>query len=230
MEIANARQFHINPSLIVDRTICIPVGELYRQLTSVLRLHKGDAVRCFDGQGAVYEGVIAHINKDGILIPVQHSFTQPKGTEVTLAIGILKNDRMRWVLEKATELGATTIIPLLTERVIKRPDVFPPRWLHILRESAEQCGRAWLPELRPITAFHDAIEAAAHPVLYSTDNAEEANVPLPVSPTLFIGPEGGFTEDEVAFAKQHGGRIASLGPYQLRADTAAVVALASRQP
>lgn len=226
MSINNAKQFHIHPSLVNDDAVVVPIGELYRQMTSVLRLRKGDAVRFFDGVGNVYEGSVAHVNRDGIVVPIQTRVTQPRGGELTLAIGILKNDRMRWVLEKATELGATTIIPMLTERVVKRPEKLPPRWSHIVREAAEQSGRAWLPEIREITRFEDALTTAEHPIVYSTA-AESSDSPVTEKPpTLFIGPEGGFTPDEIRFASRNNAHIASLGSHQLRADTAAIVALA----
>ncbi|HBU27723.1 TPA: hypothetical protein DEB00_01235 [Candidatus Uhrbacteria bacterium] len=226
METPNSHQFHIHPSLIKEEAVCVPLGELYRQMTSVLRLHKGDAVRFFDGVGNVYEGVIAHSNKDGILVPIQFRTTQPRGGEVTLAMAILKNDRMRWVLEKATELGVTTIIPLITERVIKRPETYPPRWKNIVKEAAEQNGRAWLPELRDIATYHNALTAAENPIVYSTHPSATETTPTPKPITLFIGPEGGFSSDEIAFAVSKKIPIVSLGSYQLRADTAALVALA----
>ena len=226
MSINNSHQFHIHPSLVNDDAVVIPIGELYRQMTSVLRLRKGDVVRFFDGVGNVYEGSIAHVNRDGILAPIQSRVTQPRGGELNLAIAILKNDRMRWVLEKATELGVTTIIPMITERVVKRPEKLPPRWNHIVREAAEQSGRAWLPEIREITGFEKALSTAEHPIVYSTV-AEPSDLPdTEKPPTLFIGPEGGFTSDEIRFAEHHHAHIASLGAHQLRADTAAIVALA----
>lgn len=225
MNIPNSHQFHIDPTWVVDNAVCIPVGALYRQMTKVLRLRKGDAVRCFNGVGGVYEGKIAHSNGDGIVIPVEIHRQQPRGKEVHLAIGILKNDRMRWVLEKATELGVTSIIPMITERVVKRPSKLPSRWEHILREAAEQSGRAWLPELREIQSFDQILSAAQFPVLYSTTDAPAPDQ-LPTPPTLLIGPEGGFTTDEVERAQRQGAAIVSLGVHQLRADTAALVALA----
>ncbi|PIR47704.1 hypothetical protein COV06_01770 [Candidatus Uhrbacteria bacterium CG10_big_fil_rev_8_21_14_0_10_50_16] len=229
MEINNARQFHIHPSLVREDAVCIPIGELYRQMTSVLRLGKGDAVRFFDGVGNVYEGVIAHSNKDGILIPIQTRATQPRGGDITLAMAILKNDRMRWVLEKATELGVSTIIPIITERVIKRPETYPPRWNAILKEAAEQSGRAWLPELRDVATYHHALTAAENSVVYSTHASAVDSAPTQKPVTLFVGPEGGFTQDEVDFAVSQNAQIVSLGAYQFRADTAALVALARIQ-
>lgn len=228
MNILNSRQFHIHPSLVVDDAVCIPIGDLYKQMVSVLRLHKGDAVRFFDGVGNVLEGAIAHINKDGILVPIETRSIQAQGPDLTLAMAVAKNDRMRWVLEKATELGVTSIVPMITERVVKRPDTVPSRWRHIVKEAAEQSGRAWLPHIGDITSF-DSVVSNSSNILMCAIGAIEPLSELRIgdSPTLMIGPEGGFTEHEVNAAERHGARLVSLGNHQLRADTAATIAVAS---
>ncbi len=227
-----SHQFHISPSLVRDDTVCVPLGDLYRQMVQVLRLQRGEAVRFFDGVGHVLDAHIAHINRDGILAPIDQRTEQPKAHSITLAVGILKNDRMRWVLEKATELGVTAIIPLLTERVVKRPDMAPPRWNAIVREAAEQSGHAWLPTIEPVTEFRTLIDRAdASFVLFSPEAPTGSSLPTDDRPiTLLIGPEGGFTEDEVALAKQKGATLTSLGSYQLRADTAALAAIVTSRP
>ncbi|MEK7108310.1 MAG: RsmE family RNA methyltransferase [Patescibacteria group bacterium] len=223
----NSRQFHIPSSFIREDSVCIPLGNLYRQMVQVLRLQRSEQVRFFDGVGHVLHAHIAHINRDGILASINERSEQPRGRQVTLAIGILKNDRMRWVLEKATELGVTSIIPLLTERVVKRPDVSPPRWSFIVKEAAEQSGRAWLPTVAPVTEFAALMQRVdGNTIVYHTERAEGGAIPSNDAPiTLVIGPEGGLTEEEVAAAQKKGATIASLGSHQLRADTAALAAL-----
>lgn len=223
----NARQFHIPPSYLRDDTVCVPLGNLYRQMVQVLRLQRGEQVRFFDGVGHVFDAHIVHINRDGIIASIDRTSEQPRGRTVTLAVGILKNDRMRWVLEKATELGATSIIPLLTERVVKRPDVSPPRWEFIIKEAAEQSGRAWLPTIAPVTEFSALMQRAdANTIVYHTEATGQSTAPSNDQPlTIVIGPEGGFTNEEIALAQKRGATIASLGDHQLRADTAALAAL-----
>jgi 16S rRNA (uracil1498-N3)-methyltransferase len=225
----NPRQFHVDPSMIDTGSVTITVGELYKQIVSVLKLHKGDYVRFFDGVGNESDCIIAHIGKEGIVCKVSNQRVQPRGRDLTLAIGILKKDRMRWVLEKATELGVWNIIPMISERVIKRPDTVPPRWRHIVKEAAEQSGRAWLPQIERVQTFQEIIQT--HQDLVVCD----VNTQLPITEcpsgqnTLVIGPEGGLTKEEVTVAESLGASIVSLGTHQLRADTAAVVAL-SRLP
>ncbi len=222
-----SHQFHISPSLVRDDTVCVPLGNLYRQMVQVLRLQRGEAVRFFDGMGHVLDAHIAHINRDGILAPIDQRTEQPQGRNVTLAIGILKNDRMRWVLEKATELGVTAIIPLLTERVVKRPDIAPPRWNAIVREAAEQSGHAWLPTIESVTELRALLDHADSSfIFFSPEAPMGSSIPAGDHPiTLLIGPEGGFTENEADLAKHQGATPVSLGPHQLRADTAALAAI-----
>ena len=226
MDLPNARQFHIHPSMVGNEAVSVPLGPLYRQMMSVLRLSKGDAVRFFDGLGTVIDGTIAHISKDAVLVRIENRAAQTHSSHLTLAIAILKNDRMRFVLEKATELGVKEIIPLLTERVVKRPPQVPPRWNIIVKEAAEQSGRAWLPAIAPVQTLEHVLERPERRLLMSTRAVTALENPDRNEAIVIIGPEGGFTEQELAAAEAHGASLLSLGPYQFRADTAAIVALA----
>lgn len=225
--ISGSHQFHISPSWIGDSTVTIPPGQAYKQLRSVMRIQKGDALRFFDGLGNVVEGTVAHMAPDGILVTIENRSAQIRPSSAALAIAILKNDRMRFVLEKATELGVSAIVPMISERVVKRPEITPPRWEIIIKEAAEQSGRAWLPTLEPVHSFREVIERHPNSLvchLGSVEPIERAKVSRPT--TILIGPEGGFTEEEIAFAEQKKIPIVSLGEFALRADTAAIVALA----
>jgi len=227
MLISNSRQFHISKDLISDDQVTIPISQLYKQMVGVLRLKRGDDVRFFDGIGGVYDGCIMMVGKNGIVVRIDNQSSQPRGKELTL--GILKNDRMRWVLEKACELGVSRIVPMISERVVKRPEKVPSRWFSIVKEACEQCGRAWLPELTDVASFSGVVEGGGSIILADVG----AVVPFGECvggdrEVLVIGPEGGFTADEVAFVESKGGEVGGLGDYQLRADTACVVAVCSR--
>ncbi|MBI2476886.1 16S rRNA (uracil(1498)-N(3))-methyltransferase [Candidatus Uhrbacteria bacterium] len=226
MEIPNARQFHIHPSQIGDDIVHVPIGALYRQMLSVLRLHKGDSVRFFDGLGNIVEAEFTHAGKDGALFSIRERTQQTRRKSITLAIAILKNDRMRWVLEKATELSVAGIIPMLTERVVKRPTATPPRWHIIMKEAAEQSGHAWLPTLAEPLSFKEVLALPQKKIVCSMHALHSVEPLQQNEHIVLVGPEGGFTEQELEYAEAHGANVVSLGEHQLRADTAAVVDLA----
>ncbi len=194
-------------------------------MTTVLRLNKGDAVRFFDGIGNVVEGTFAHANNDGIVITIKNRYLQTRNDGISLAIGILKNDRMRWVLEKATELGVRSIIPMITERVVKRPKTPPPRWHMIIKEAAEQSGHAWLPTLENIVSYRNALELPQKKIVCAIGSTQPLSKPSTEEHVVMIGPEGGFTSQELDLAESKGAHLMHLGEKQLRADTAAIVAM-----
>jgi len=223
----NSRQFHILPEMVHEDSVTVPIGAQYRQMTSVLRLHVGDDVRFFDGAGSEIDAQIIMINKDGILAKITGRRMQVRETRLVLALGVLKNDRMRWALEKATELGVSAVIPMISERVVKRPSSVPARWHSIVREAAEQSGRAWLPEIREIRGFRDILEDPGDAVICVPGvEAHIRDAGRFDEVTVFIGPEGGFSGDELRAAESKWARAYSLGEAELRADTAVVVALA----
>jgi 16S rRNA (uracil1498-N3)-methyltransferase len=163
-------------------------------------------------------------------------------TKITLYQALLKLDRFEWVLQKNTELGAVGFVPMITERCIigSLEDISKTkteRWWRILMEAAEQSGRARLPTLRPAVMFPTACEDAARGGLTLIPWEEEKERSLrsvlreaerpPFSINLFVGPEGGFTPEELAQAQRYGARPVTLGPRILRAETAGLVAAAA---
>jgi 16S rRNA (uracil1498-N3)-methyltransferase len=147
---------------------------------------------------------------------------------------------MDWLLQKAAELGATRIVPLITARTIVRPrrERLPAqeqRWMTILREASQQSGRSRPPELaHPCdlrTAFTDAPPNAVRLILWDAETQTALGRLLPTLPLdqpllIVVGPEGGLSPEELADASSMGGRTVSLGPLTLRAETAALAALA----
>jgi 16S rRNA (uracil1498-N3)-methyltransferase len=175
---------------------------------------------------------------------------------VTLYQGMLKSARFEWILEKGVELGVTTFVPILCRRSTAGLEEAGAakilRWRRIIQEAAEQCGRALLPALLPIRTLSDALNnlpssgqgQATAPTLsiipweeertytlrnvadeYAKRNAVAAQFIAPVH--IFIGPEGGFAPEEIQLARQHGVQPITLGPRILRAETAALVAVAN---
>jgi 16S rRNA (uracil1498-N3)-methyltransferase len=152
---------------------------------------------------------------------------------VTLAMAVLKGDRMDWAIQKATELGAGRIVPVITERVIVRPKGdrhHQERWQRIALEAAQQSERWDVPVIEPPTAF-SAIshgENVGIMLVERRDAAGLGTIALPATGrdiVLLVGPEGGWTERETATAISEGWAAAGLGEFILRAETAAIAGL-----
>lgn len=200
--------------------------------THVLRLKPGDIVNAFDGRGHEAQCRVADAGKLTIL---QQSTTQPLPCRITLAQAVPKKN-MDLIVEKATELGVTTILPLLSERTIVRLDENAgklDRWREIALESCKQCGNNWLPVIEPprkVPAFladtgpYDlkliaSLQPGAQPLTALLPSTRPASV------LILIGPEGDFTPAEISSAKNAGCLPLSLGPLVLRAETAAIYTL-----
>jgi 16S rRNA (uracil1498-N3)-methyltransferase len=208
------------PSLIVDE---------WHHATHVLRVKAGDTVNVFDGRGHEAQ---CRVEAAGKLTILTQSATPPLPCRVALAQAIPKKN-MDLIVQKATELGVAAIVPLISERTVKRPDAAPDRWHEIALESCKQCNNNWLPDIqapRPARAF---LEAPGTFDLKLIGSLQPDAKPLktilgdlrPASVLIAIGPEGDFTPAELSTAKAAGCRPLSLGPLVLRAETAALYAL-----
>ena len=216
-------------------------GELARHLAGALRMQPGEECRFIDSRERRYLGELTAVTADSITATIlREEPPAPPLRPVTLAQSIIKGHRMDWLLQKAAELGATTIVPLITTRTIVRPkrERWPAqeqRWATILREAAQQSGRSRPPELaRPCdlrTALADAPTGTLRLILSDAETETALGRLLPTLPDdqpllIVVGPEGGLTRDELAEATALGGRAVSLGRLTLRSETAALAALA----
>ena len=138
-------------------------------------------------------------------------------------------DRFEVVLQKATELGVRSILPIVTERVEIRPERYrgkQERWERIVFEAVKQSGRARTPSVEPPLPYAEAIARPGVKVMFDADIDPSPPAGATVEPqTLFIGPEGGWSEHELELARTAGARFRRLGPRRLRAETAAIVAM-----
>jgi 16S rRNA (uracil1498-N3)-methyltransferase len=212
----------------------------------VLRLDRGDPVRVFDGVGHEWAGTIHETGARRVTVAVDgpvESVPEPP-TEVTLAVGLLKGDQMDTVVRESTMLGAAAIIPLVSARVVAparaRVEAARERWRRVAVQSSKQCGRAVVPIVRDpagleavlVDATYDARVMLAEP---GTDVPADRPLVLLQPPTgdrrpralLLIGPEGGWTADEVRLAASLGAQLWRLGPRTIKAETAPAVALAA---
>ena len=202
------------------------IGDEAHHARSVLRLQTGDAVRLADGAGAAADAVIHEVTKHGIHVLVQAPVLQEDGpaTLLTVAVAPPKGDRWADLVRQLTELGVGAIVPLATARGERLPGN-PERTVRIAAEALKQCRRAHLPRLGPATDVPALVHSgAALMVLHRSGSPAAPGPPRPL--TLVIGPEGGFTTDELASFQAAGAATVCLARPVLRIETAALAAAA----
>lgn len=208
------------------------VDDEFSHLTHVMRKSVGDDILVVDGVGTAYQTTIEEIGKRTARCAIRNRFARlhEPPVDVTLAVGILKNpSRFDVLVEKATELGVNRIVPLLTERTIPR-HAKADRWQKIALAAMKQSGRCVLPVVEPLTQFLEFItNVDAEVKIIPHEKSGQATFAPAASTTvaICIGPEGGFSENEIAMASDAGFAPVSLGERRLRTETAAVVAVAT---
>lgn len=207
----------------------ILVGDEARHLARVLRAKVGDAVRVFDGSGLEWTARVVTIGRDEVTLDVGVPMpARPVPRHVlTLAVALPKGDRQKWLVEKLTELAVDRLVPLVTARgVAEATESARGRLERGVIEACKQCGRNTLMEIAaPVTLealadrHPDALRLIAHPDGRPLDEVVRGPADEIVAA---IGPEGGFTPDEIAAAERLGFERVSLGPHILRIETAAI--------
>ena len=201
----------------------------------VTRVAPGDPVEILDLEGAVGVGRLAAWQGRGCVVEVDR-VERERGEPpepLVLGLGVLHTDAFDWAVEKACELGATAVVPVVTGRVQgRRHDRRTARWQRLADAAVTQCGRSRPPRVAEPAPLEDFVAAAAG-VRVLADLADAGARP-PVAPdgtgiTVLVGPEGGFSADEAEAARRAGFVSLGLGPRVLRAETAAVAALAAVQ-
>lgn len=219
------------------KTLAVYDEDFLNQWRNVLRLKTGDVLILCDGAGREAEATIIEMKKNVINLTINDINTPEREPvkSATLYCALLKRENFELVIQKTTEIGISRIVPLLTERTVKT-GFNRDRLEKIIREACEQSGRTTLPSLAEPTKFGDAIkntepkETFLFDLSGSTFNFKPARTADEVQSgrlstlNLFVGPEGGFSESEVAIASESGCTIASLGNLTLRGETAAIVA------
>ena len=202
----------------------LPEGEA-RHVLKVLRGRDGDPLEVVDADGRLFLAELG-AGDEARVLEVLEGYEE---VGLSLYQAVPKGGRMDLVVEKATEVGATRIVPLLTERGLVRPgDAKVGRWRRVAEAAARQSLRMVVPEVAQPVSFSEAVrEAGGEGVLLHNEpdlGPLEAVVSAPAS--LFVGPEGGWSEEELQAAEEAGLALAQLGPYRLRSETAGVVAAA----
>jgi 16S rRNA (uracil1498-N3)-methyltransferase len=228
--------FYIPAEFIIDQHIAIE-GDEAKHISRVLRKQPGDRIWVVDGAGKAFDVVIRLVAPEMIECEIlyEHHHLHEPDIEVTLAVAQLKNpSRMDWIIEKATELGVRTIIPLQTERTIARSPK-EDRWNNIALAAMKQSGRCILPKITPpkdlevVLANSSEYDVKLIPyertdhILFIAEALKHRKPPR--SALILIGPEGGFTDDEVTQAEKFAFTQVSLGRRRLRTETAAIIAV-----
>ena len=234
-------RFYINPRLWNPENLSLDVGESHHAL-DVLRMKAGDRATVFNGCGAEATVEFASVDKSEITLKkISTAKSAPISCSITIGQAIPKGKNMDLIIEKATELGASGIAPLLSERTIVRCDeaealAKQQKWQRVAIEAAKQCGQNWLPTVgKPQTPkeFFQAGEkfdlmliASLQPDSQSLKTVLADHGPKkPVRVLILVGPEGDFTPAEINLAKGSGCRPITLGPIILRSETAAIYCL-----
>lgn len=230
-----------SPILIKDDQISI-TGEKARYLTSVLRCEKGDEITVLDGKGNCFKTKILRSDKREVIAAVLEKFTcnTESNINIYLAQGLLKGQKMDMVIQKVTELGVKEILPIITERSQPRETRKIARWRNIAEEASRQSGRSITPHVHEPMKFHDIFSLLPSPqtlkgLLFYEEGGMKISEAIHdfskggqrgITVFIAIGPEGGFSRTEVSFAEENGFVTTSLGKRILRAETAAISAVA----
>jgi 16S rRNA (uracil1498-N3)-methyltransferase len=220
--------------------VVLPEGESHH-IRSVLRLQTGRQVELFDGEGGVHLAELVEISGKVRARIISSTLDQEGiGTPLWVCQGLLKGKNMDTVVQKCTELGVSTFLPVFTSRCQGRPDPARDgkrheRWLRIVEEACKQCGRSRPMELLETADFPDISEfpgagSAGLKILFWEEERDvriQDVISLRNGGTVYmlLGPEGGFTKDEVAEAGDAGWRTVSLGKRILRAETATLASV-----
>ena len=235
-------RFFVHTDCINGETVELP-EEVSRQLIQVLRCRPGNQIILLDNSGMEYHVKLENVKPKhvtGTVTNVSKCTGDPKA-KVTLYQGILKSDRFEFVLQKGTELGVSDFVPTLCSRSIPTPnrnnwsDNRQTRWRKIITEAAEQSGRAVIPTLRNPIEFQAACDHVKgfKLILWEYENGISLKRALTalndedyfnMQTSVFVGPEGGFTQDEIDHARTRSITTVSLGNRTLRAETAGIAA------
>jgi 16S rRNA (uracil1498-N3)-methyltransferase len=224
------------PELLSDRDTITVSGDKARYLSTVLRCNKGDTVIIIDAHGTQYSAEISRISKKEILLNIMLTldYETESSLRITLLQGIMKGQKMDLIVQKASELGVQKIIPVVTERSLIRQTRKLARWRKIAEEASRQSGRRIVTEINEFLDFQHLCDGrrriSGKGILFWEEGGERLSAVLkkvgsPPEITLFVGPEGGFTQKEVKTIAEKGYSIATLGKRILRAETAAISAV-----
>lgn len=235
--------FYVKPKNVYEDKFVI-TGDEFHHAKNVLRKKRGDIITAVDGIGNEYVGIIDEIDYDKIVGSISKITRKPREPilDVTVIQGLIKGNRFKYFVEKSTEIGVNRIIPVWTDKSIsKNLEGDKKRWENIAISAMKQSGRSVLPEIFDICSFKEGIEKVDKCDLKLIAHAEckrgmksfENDILIETrkgrdiikTAAIAVGPEGGFTLDEIEYAKSKNFYPINLGERRLRSETASIVAL-----
>jgi len=218
-------RFFCDEKLTNRKSVVITHAPLVNQLKNVFRLKIGDEVVLFDNSGFDFHVSIDDLQKDSVAFSVNkvNPNTVFSLRETYLFASVVKKDNFEWITQKATELGVSHIIPIISERTEKK-DLNIDRIQKIIIEAAEQSGRGTLPILYDVIDLDSALRKFGHvkSIAWHTKAGKFVSQDLENVIGAYIGPEGGWSDNEIESFKKHGIQVRSLGPQILRSETAVI--------
>jgi 16S rRNA (uracil1498-N3)-methyltransferase len=204
-------------------------GEEFHHAARVLRLRVGEEVEVIDRAGISAMGRVTEIGHESLTVMVEEMVVSRESPlRMTLALALIAPEKFELVLQKGTELGVSRFIPLITARTEVRAERVAgkrERWEKIVLEAVKQSGRSIVPEVEPPVTFDEVLKRDGEKVLLDAEHPT-TSAAIAGNITLLVGPEGGWTEEEIERAVRAGAKTQRLGPRRLRAETAAIVAAA----
>jgi len=238
------RYFFIEQAKSTGSTFII-TGSDARHIKTVLRLKPGDKIGLLDGKGFEYEAEVVDLSAGRVKVSVIRRFPldAESPVQITVVQGFLKEKKMDGLVRQLSELGIIKWIPFIADRSVPRPDkkqllARTKRWGKISKEAIKQCKRGCIMEIGDTVSFEEILnlsQAADLKIAFWEDELQPLNAKLPGSDCkikkiyVLLGPEGGFTRQEIESARDRGFVTASLGPRILRSETATVAACALLQ-
>lgn len=233
------RYFFIEQSAVGDPQLLI-TGSDAKHIRTVLRLKPGDKIGLFDGQGFEYRARIVTVSAGRVEVLVLQRFpaTAESPVQIIIAQAFLKAKKMDRLVRQLTELGINKWIPFFAKRSVPRPSkknlsARMERWKKIVKEALKQCKRGCVPQIGETATFEEVLNQSQScdiKIAFWENESEPVNAPLSGSELqiekifVLLGPEGGFTAEEIEQARTRGFVTATLGPRILRAETASVAA------
>jgi len=231
-------RFHCPVPLVTGQTLSLPPGAARH--VQVLRLQPGAVITLFNGEGGEFEATVTRMGRSDVDVEVgvHHAVEREAPRAIHLLAGITANERMDWLVEKATELGVTSITPLVAERSVlklkgERAEKKLAHWQGVAVAAAEQCGRNRVPLVHPAVALGDWLarptaEGARCVLSLAQGTRSLAEAVVGHEPLVVLsGPEGGLSPAEEALALGAGFVPVTLGSRVLRAETAPLAVLAA---